>query len=114
MHYNFRKNSSDKRTQENNNRIQSTQNNEIKSSTKQKETSKVTSRPSSSGWQKSDSVINKIKGVESRRFPGEKIPQNSYNKTKRPRSRSRSRSPVPNKYQKSTGMRIESDRYVHA
>ena len=68
----------------------------------------MSSKPSPSTWQKPESVINKIKGVEARHFPGEKHPSKNYIKNKRPRSRS----PVPHKSQKSSGMRIESDRYV--
>merc|ERR1719510_162583 len=60
---------------------------------------------STSTSKRPESVINKIKSVEARHFPGEKLPSKNHVKNKRPRSRS----PVPYKSKKSSGMRIESD-----
>ena len=96
-----------------NNNGRETHNNALNSgSTKYKEPPNVSSKPSHSGIQKPKSVIDKLNKVDSRHFPGEKLPPKHSNKLKRPRSRSRSRSPLPLKNKKSGGggMKIESDR----
>jgi len=103
------KTSLDKRNYENNNGRCSASNALTSKSTKTKEQQKVTSKVNSSGMQKPESVINRIKSAEAREFPGEKRPSKNISRGKRPRSRSRSISPVPLKSKKVSGMRIESD-----
>lgn len=117
----FSKTNLDKRKSEYNSGKTSNQNNATNSTTEKQKMQPISSSQKSviTGLQKPKPVARNINSVESRHFPGERIPPNkSIHTGNLKKRRSRSRSPLP--MSKSSGssntnrskMRIESERYV--